>query len=275
MADKAFLFDTTRCCGCRTCHAACKEWNELPAEENVFFVGPEFTAPFTLSAATWNRVSFSEVRDREKGKPRWDMLHLKCFHCRDANCMKVCPAGAISKREGWNVINQRKCIACGLCTEFCAYNVPHISARDHKNKLGRTVLIKDKAYKCDACAAAGREVPACVSNCPTGALTFGHRQLLLREAQKRQKKLKKYFPGASVYGIKEFGGLRSIYLLKDSPESYGLPTGTNAEPLAEGIFEEYRNLYTLFALFSFGSVRLKRKAAKFAFRIGKVDRGLA
>jgi formate dehydrogenase iron-sulfur subunit len=274
MADKAFLIDTTRCCGCRSCHAACKQWNELPAEESTFFAGPEFTTPFTLSAITWNRINFSEVSEREKGTPLWNMLHLKCFHCRNANCMKVCPVGAISKKDGWNVINQEKCIACGLCTEFCVYNVPHISRRDYKNKPGRTVLLRERAYKCNGCTGTGREVPACVSNCPTGALTFGHRQHILKEAFSRQKILKKDHPHASVYGIKEFGGLRSIYLLRFSPDACGLPVGISTEPLAERKCEEYRNLYSLFALFSFGSVRLKRKAAKLAFRIENIERYL-
>jgi formate dehydrogenase iron-sulfur subunit len=274
MADKAFLIDTTRCCGCRSCHTACKEWNELPSEENRFFAGPEFTTPFALSAVTWNRVHFSELSEREKGKPRWNMLHIKCFHCKSANCMKVCPVGAISRREGWNIIDQEKCIACGLCVEFCVYNVPHISRRDYKNGLGRTVLLRGKAYKCNACMVTRRETPACVSNCPTGAITFGHRQSLLKEALTRLKRLKSDYPHASVYGIKEFGGLRSIYLLKFSPDTYGLPTGKNAEPLTDRRFEEYRNLYSLFALFSFGSTRLKRKAAKLAFRIEKINRYL-
>ncbi len=275
MADKGFLIDTTRCCGCRSCHAACKEWNELPSEENAFFAGPEFTAPFALSAVTWNRVYFSEVTGREGEKFRWKMLPLKCFHCRNANCLKVCPAGAISKRDGWNLIDREKCIGCGLCAEFCVYNVPHISSRDHINSLGKTVLRKGKTYKCNACTGSGRDAPACVSNCPSGALTFGHRQFILKEALSRQKKLKGDYPHASVYGIREFGGLRSVYVLKYPPGEYGLPTGINTEPLADKIFHEYRNLYSLLALFSFGSARLKRKAARLAFRIEKVDRGLA
>lgn len=274
MADKAFMIDTTRCCGCRSCHTACKQWNELPSEENIFFAGPEFTTPFTLSAITWNRVSFSEVDRGKKGKPQWTMLHIKCFHCKNANCMRVCPVEAISKKEGWNIIDQEKCVACGLCSEVCVYNVPHISKWDYLNKLGKKILLKDKAYKCNACMVTGRETPACVSNCPAGALTFGHRQFILKEALTRQKKLKTDYPQASVYGIKEFGGLRSIYLLKDSPGTCGLPTGKNAEPLAERIIEEYRNLYSLFALFSFGLAPLKRKAAKLAFRIEKLNRYL-
>ena len=38
MADKAILYDATRCTACRGCQAACKQWNEndeaIPPPEN-------------------------------------------------------------------------------------------------------------------------------------------------------------------------------------------------------------------------------------------------
>lgn len=40
MSDKAFLVDTTKCSGCRSCQVACKQWNNLPAEKTEFFAGP-------------------------------------------------------------------------------------------------------------------------------------------------------------------------------------------------------------------------------------------
>jgi len=32
MAEKAVLFDATKCMACRACQVACKQWNDLPAE---------------------------------------------------------------------------------------------------------------------------------------------------------------------------------------------------------------------------------------------------
>ena len=39
--DKArsFLIDTTKCTGCRGCQVACKQWNQLKAENTHFFSG--------------------------------------------------------------------------------------------------------------------------------------------------------------------------------------------------------------------------------------------
>ena len=30
------LIDTTKCIGCRACQVACKQWNQLPAEDTEF-----------------------------------------------------------------------------------------------------------------------------------------------------------------------------------------------------------------------------------------------
>ncbi|MBW1839965.1 MAG: formate dehydrogenase-N subunit alpha, partial [Deltaproteobacteria bacterium] len=49
---KAFLVDTTKCMGCRACQVACKQWNNLPGENTMFFAGPEYTNPKELSAIT-------------------------------------------------------------------------------------------------------------------------------------------------------------------------------------------------------------------------------
>jgi Fe-S-cluster-containing dehydrogenase component len=37
--DATFLIDMTKCTGCRACQVACKQWNQLEAEETEFFSG--------------------------------------------------------------------------------------------------------------------------------------------------------------------------------------------------------------------------------------------
>jgi formate dehydrogenase iron-sulfur subunit len=60
--------------------------------------------------------------------------------------------------------------------------------------------------------------PACVKACPTGALAYGPREVLLDEAKARaaEKKL-------TLYGEKELGGLGWLYLLDVEPAAVGLP----------------------------------------------------
>src|SRR6478672_6255303 len=54
-----FFTDTTVCIGCKACEVACKEWNNLPAD-NVGLTGQSFDNTGALSANTWRHVAFVE-----------------------------------------------------------------------------------------------------------------------------------------------------------------------------------------------------------------------
>jgi formate dehydrogenase iron-sulfur subunit len=54
-----FFTDTTLCIGCKACEVACKEWNELPAEE-FKLSGHSYDNTGALSATTWRHVTFIE-----------------------------------------------------------------------------------------------------------------------------------------------------------------------------------------------------------------------
>ena len=264
MSDKVFYLDTTRCQGCRGCQVACKQWNGLPGEKTEFFGGTEYTNPAQLSAITWNHVKFFPLRKVDSERPEWTIMHTKCNHCIDANCIAVCPEKAIYKKDGWTVIDQSKCIGCGACVNACVYQVPQVSDKTYVNVSDQRIVIKDKSHKCNACTLNERSVPACVSTCPSGALQFGYRLDIIKTAQKRLKELKKDFPNASIYGLKEFGGLRVITILRDRPETFGLPTGDKAKQISVTKAEEIKDMYSLFATMSFGQPALKRTAYKMA-----------
>ena len=89
---------------------------------------------------------------------------LQCRHCEDAPCIAVCPTEAIEKL-GPNqpvLITDERCIGCKLCMMVCPFGVVALR-RDGK-----------VALKCDLCLhrlEAG-DMPACVTACPIGALTF-------------------------------------------------------------------------------------------------------
>src|SRR4030067_1800030 len=151
MTGKAFLVDTTKCNGCRACQVACKQWNNLPAEKTSFFGGPEYTNPAKLSAITFNHVKFFPVDRKNPGGPVWEMMPLKCTHCEEANCMRVCPQSAISKMDGWVVIDQSKCIGCGACESECVYQVPHVLDKTRQMYGLKKSIQGEKSYKCDGC----------------------------------------------------------------------------------------------------------------------------
>ena len=210
MSGYAFLVDTTKCSGCRACQVACKQWNNLPAEKTEFFGGPEYTNPAALSAITLNHVVFFPVDRSNPEKPVWTIMHKKCYHCAEANCVAVCPQKAISKKDGWTIIDQSKCIGCGACMEACLYGVPSVLSDEVKTYGTNQPIEAGKSYKCHACLKNPREVPACANTCPTGALTYGRRDDLVKTAQERLKNVKGQYPNASIYGLKEFGGLNVI-----------------------------------------------------------------
>jgi Fe-S-cluster-containing hydrogenase component 2 len=82
---------------------------------------------------------------------------IVCNQCENAYCMNVCPTKAI-KRDASDVvtIDTQKCIACGLCAEYCPINMIVLDPET------------GKAFKCELC----QGNPLCIKACPTGALEF-------------------------------------------------------------------------------------------------------
>jgi len=228
MADKAILYDATRCTACRGCQAACKEWNENN-ELNPDGNNPVTTKntgsyenPPDLAPTTWLKMTFTEVE--HYGKLDWLFNRRSCMHCGDPACVKVCPNGTlyIDQTYGFVGLNPNTCTGCGYCVEFCPFDVPRLK--------GSSVLGNTKAFKCVACMQpglnrldAGQE-PACVKSCPPNALLYDDRDKLVTIAKEKVAALKaKGFSNATFYGEKELGGLHVMYVLNDTPDKYRLP----------------------------------------------------
>lgn len=228
MAEKAILYDATKCMGCRACQVACKQWNERKAEETTN--RGTYENPPDLSPQTWVKIRFIEVE--RKGKVDWLFVRQACMHCTEAACVKVCPTHALYRHElGFVAYDKDLCSGCGYCEDFCPFHVPR-STRD----LATGIAKMDKCTLCTTPGldrlAAGEE-PACVKACPTGALVFGDRDELVAEGRKRVQALKdKGYSNAYLYGDKELGGLHVMYVLDDSPEVYGLPVAPKVPALA-------------------------------------------
>jgi formate dehydrogenase iron-sulfur subunit len=221
---KAILIDTTKCTACRGCQVACKNWNDLPAENTSFFGGPGYQNPKGLSSITFTLLRF--FGSGKKGADvdeygNWQFLKYGCMHCMHPQCKKVCdtlPYKAIYQdTDGFVQINQNACKAamgCNICMTGCPFAVPQSD--------GKSV------WKCNACIGRRGSVlaPACVSTCPPGALRYGNRNdmIALATARAADPKVREKFPEVNVYGdTGPFGGLRVISILTRKPGFYSLP----------------------------------------------------
>ena len=195
--ERAVLVDTTLCVGCRGCEAACAEANKLPdppSDEKVF---SELRSTSPTAFTVVNRID-----NPKNGKPRF--AKKQCMHCVEPACASACPVRALDKQPTGPVsYNGDRCMGCRYCMVACPFGIPKYQYASN-NPLVR---------KCTFCAARQAEgkAPACTSVCPSGALTFGTRGELLKEARRR------VFgnPGKYVehiYGEREAGGTNWMYI---------------------------------------------------------------
>ncbi len=165
---KEVFIDVARCLGCRSCALACAVAHSQSGE--LLRAIAEDPPPRA-------RVFVEAVEGRA--------VPLNCRHCEEAQCAAVCPTGAMSRDPETRAVRHepQRCLGCGFCELACPFGVI--------TRLPGTRTVA----KCDLCP--GREVPACVEACPTGALLY----LAPQDAQKikRQRLIAQFFyPRAHV-----------------------------------------------------------------------------
>jgi formate dehydrogenase iron-sulfur subunit len=209
--SKAMLIDATRCIGCRACQVACKSWHDLPGERTVF--SETWSNPRFMDSNNYTRIIFRELTGPD-GQVSWHFISRRCMHCNEPACVSVCPVAALQKLDNGPVVyDDERCIGCRYCMMACPFQVP-------KFQWSSAVPL---VRKCDFCAdriAIGMS-PACSTACPSEALLFGDRNILLREAHRRiGLHPKRYYP--EVYGEKTVGGTSKLYLTAVSFQELGL-----------------------------------------------------
>jgi Fe-S-cluster-containing dehydrogenase component/DMSO reductase anchor subunit len=142
---KGFRLDTNLCTGCGACAVACAIENDL------------------TWGTSWRWIETFNPR-HVPGLPSYH-LSLACNHCANAPCMRHCPSLAYSRDDvtGAVLLDPDKCIGCRYCTWACPYDAPRFDVQ------------AGVVSKCTFCHHRQLEglAPACVQQCPTGALTFG------------------------------------------------------------------------------------------------------
>lgn len=135
------------CVACRRCALACAV--EHSASKNLADAVNEKDA----------QLPCVEIREH-----RGLNVPIECRHCENAQCVTVCPTGAMHRlgQNGPVILSRDRCVGCRSCMAACHFGVPRMS-RDGKS-----------AFKCDQCLERldRGEQPACVGACHTGSLTF-------------------------------------------------------------------------------------------------------
>jgi len=141
---KMIVTDRARCSGCQRCEMMCTLKNDGRACQHIARVQVSRNYNFghgvdTLDG-TFENFQFSVE---------------SCKQCNDAACMNYCPVHAIysSEKTGTRLVDEERCIACGMCSAACPWNMPVVDTVTHVSK------------KCVSC---GR----CAQQCPNGAIKF-------------------------------------------------------------------------------------------------------
>ena len=211
----AMFTDTSVCIGCRACEVACKQWNQLEAEEPGWTGGYQTRPHFTDK--TWRHVKFIEEKDKQ-GDPKWHLMSDVCKHCNEAGCLEACPTGAIYRTPFGTVdINQDICNGCRYCVSACPFGV--VTFNQGTGLVNKCTFCVDRTSE-------GMQ-PACAKTCPTQSIQFGYRDELAKKAKQRLAELHAQgVKEANLYGEDTngpLGGLNAFFLLLDKPEVYGLP----------------------------------------------------
>ncbi|TDC51672.1 4Fe-4S dicluster domain-containing protein [Actinomadura sp. KC345] len=139
-----FAIDQRTCIGCHACTVACKTEHEIPVGQ--FRTWVKYVEKGAFPATT-----------REFGV-------MRCNHCTDAPCVKICPTKALFKRDDGIVdFDGDSCIGCKSCMQACPYDAIYIDENTHT------------AAKCNFCAHRVDQdlEPACVVVCPTHSIWVG------------------------------------------------------------------------------------------------------
>ncbi|HUU49932.1 MAG TPA: 4Fe-4S dicluster domain-containing protein [Nitrospinota bacterium] len=218
MGEKIKLIDLSKCIGCRACQTACKQWNQLKPVKTINR-GTHQNPP-DLSPETYTLIRYDEVSDGNGGL-KWLMRKDGCMHCTDAACLISCPApGALTYREhGAVVLNRSLCIGCKNCVIACPFSIPRFDEK------------AEKPYKCTLCydRITDGQIPACIKSCPTGTLTWGDKNTMIKKAYARAEKVGK---GSIVYGDKFVKGTHVMYVLTEKPETYAALPASPKVPLS-------------------------------------------
>jgi len=224
----AILTDVTKCIGCESCVAACKEVNQTGKDEPWRWQ----KKIDDLSATRWTTII---------KKPNQRFIRQQCRHCLSPACVSVCPVGALQKTpEGPVIYNSDICMGCRYCMMSCPFAIPRYLWSQPVPYVRKCVMCYQKIKSGEL------KEPACTKACPTQATIFGDRDALIAEAKKRiRANPGKYID--RVYGEKEVGGTSVLYLSDIPLDFLGWQKNLPEDPLPQRVYKVLKAVPGIFA----------------------------
>ncbi len=227
------LYDATKCVGCKSCMVACSQANNLSPDTRTDGI---HQAPRSLNYFTKNIIKLYRTEDGS------DHSYFKqqCMHCADPTCVTACMFEAMRKDKETGVVwwLGSKCVGCRYCEIGCPFHIPAFQWDGFNPKIVKCELCRERLGR-------GLE-PGCTTVCPTQAVIYGHRDVLLAEAKRRiAQSPGRYFENR-VYGETDGGGTQVLYLSRVSYRKLGLPNLGN-DPVPERLKFQHK-IYKWLAL---------------------------
>jgi formate dehydrogenase iron-sulfur subunit len=211
------LVDTTKCIGCRECEIACTSSHGFEVPDVLNDSGHD-------KIRTTSETQYTVVNKFETDKG--DVFVKKqCMHCWQPACTSACLTNAMYKTKDGPVIwRENKCMGCRFCMVSCPFEVPKFEYNEWNPKIQKCNMCYDRLEK--------GEQPACVSACPTDAITFGMKKDLMEVARNRvYSNPDKYVH--QIYGEYEVGGTGWLYLSEVPFEQIGFRKDLGTTPYPE------------------------------------------
>ena len=255
-----FLYDSTKCIGCRACTSSCHKANDMPPISH--------DKPIDLSERS--RTTIKVFMNGPNKKPVF--MKKQCNHCQHPSCVSACPVNAMLQDEKTGIVynDPDTCTGCRYCMVACPFDVIQFEWDSSTPRIIKCEMCKDNYLQTDG-------TTACVDVCPSGALIFDNRKNLIKEANKRIKKSPKKY-NSKIYGLQDGGKLNILYLTGQESDfsNLGFPANLGNESPA-AITESIQAIYTWFiapvVAFALLFVPVSKNFSKQAGEENDVDKG--